>query len=39
MKNFEKVSLQFELLKTYYSKIACNLSYTPPFSLDISAPL
>jgi hypothetical protein len=29
MKNFEKVSLQFELLKTYYSKIACNLSYTP----------
>ena len=24
-----KYSLQFELLNTYYSKITCNLSYTP----------
>ena len=29
MENPEKISLQFELLNTYYSKSACNLSHTP----------
>ena len=29
MKNPEKISLQFELLNTYYSKIACKMSHTP----------
>jgi replicative DNA helicase len=30
--NVKKVSLQFELLNTYYQNSACNLSYTPIFS-------
>jgi hypothetical protein len=29
MKNPGKDSLQFELLNTYYSKIACKMSHTP----------
>ena len=29
MENPEKISLQFELLNTYYSKIACKMSHTP----------
>ena len=29
MKNPGKGSLQFELLNTYYSKIACKMSHTP----------
>jgi hypothetical protein len=29
--NVKKVSLQFELLNTYYQNSACNLSYTPKF--------
>ena len=36
MENPEKISLQFELLNTYYSKIACKMSHTPIFS---SSPL
>ena len=31
MENPEKISLQFELLNTYYSKIACKMSHTPEF--------
>ena len=31
MENPEKISLQFELLNTYYSKIACKMSHTPNF--------
>ena len=31
MENPEKISLQFELLNTYYSKIACKMSHTPFF--------
>ena len=31
MENPEKISLQFELLNTYYSKIACKMSHTPVF--------
>ena len=31
MENPEKISLQFELLNTYYSKIACKMSHTPLF--------
>ena len=31
MENPEKISLQFELLNTYYSKIACKMSYTRNF--------
>ena len=30
-----KCSLQFELLTTYYSKLACKLSYTPDFSRKV----
>ena len=33
MENPEKISLQFELLNTYYSKIACKMSYTPQKSM------
>ena len=29
MENPEKISLQFELLNTYYSKSSCKISYTP----------
>ena len=32
MENPEKISLQFELLNTYYSKIACKMSHTPPYA-------
>lgn len=31
MENPEKISLQFELLNTYYSKIACKMTHTPVF--------
>ena len=31
-----KYSLQFELLNTYYSKIACKMSYTPSFPQRIA---
>ena len=33
MENPEKISLQFELLNTYYSKIACKMSHTPNFTV------
>ena len=32
MENPEKISLQFELLNTFYSKIACKMSHTPDFT-------
>jgi hypothetical protein len=31
--NVKKVSLQFELLNTYYQNSACNLSYTPKITV------
>ena len=31
IKNVKKVSLQFELLNTYYSNSACKMSYTPNY--------
>ena len=34
MENPEKISLQFELLNTYYSKIACKMSHTPFFYIS-----
>ena len=34
MENPEKISLQFELLNTYYSKIACKMSHTPKIVLS-----
>ena len=37
MENPEKISLQFELLNTYYSKIACKMSHTPGFSATVSS--
>ena len=36
--NVKKVSLQFELLNTYYQNSACNLSYTPIFSDEEGTP-
>jgi hypothetical protein len=36
MKNPGKDSLQFELLNTYYSKIACKMSHTPKIAFIIN---
>ena len=37
MEKPEKISLQFELLNTFYSKIACKMSHTPDFTEAIKS--